>query len=38
MPPPVAVYNWTGFYIGGFGGYGWGNHDRINDAGVCEQL
>ena len=30
MPPPVAVYNWTGFYIGGtFGGYGWGNHDRI---------
>jgi outer membrane immunogenic protein len=20
-PPPVAIYNWTGFYIGGFGGY-----------------
>jgi outer membrane immunogenic protein len=35
MPPPVAVYNWTGFYIGGFGGYGWGNHDRINDAGFA---
>ena len=24
-PPPVAaVYNWTGFYIGGHVGYGWG--------------
>lgn len=22
-PVPVQVYNWTGFYIGGFGGYGW---------------
>jgi outer membrane immunogenic protein len=20
-PPPVAIYNWTGFYLGGFGGY-----------------
>ncbi|MBR1160719.1 outer membrane protein [Bradyrhizobium elkanii] len=20
-PPPVAIYNWTGFYVGGFGGY-----------------
>ncbi|WP_050424540.1 outer membrane protein [Bradyrhizobium tropiciagri] len=20
-PPPAAIYNWTGFYIGGFGGY-----------------
>ena len=23
--PPVAVYNWTGFYIGGHAGYGWGD-------------
>src|SRR5262249_43358165 len=21
---PVAVYNWTGFYVGGNGGYSWG--------------
>jgi len=24
-PPPVAVYSWTGFYVGGNGGYGWRN-------------
>jgi outer membrane immunogenic protein len=23
-PPPVVVYNWTGFYVGGNGGYSWG--------------
>ena len=23
-PPMVAVYNWTGFYIGGNVGYSWG--------------
>jgi outer membrane immunogenic protein len=23
-PPPVVVYNWTGFYIGGNVGYSWG--------------
>lgn len=23
-PPAVALYNWTGFYLGANGGYGWG--------------
>ena len=23
-PAPIAIYNWTGFYIGGNVGYGWG--------------
>jgi outer membrane immunogenic protein len=28
---PVAppVYDWTGFYVGGFGGYGFGNHNLV---------
>ncbi len=26
-PPVVAVYNWTGFYIGGNVGYSWGEAD-----------
>src|ERR1700676_3785659 len=26
-PPPVAAaWNWSGFYIGGHGGYGWGRN------------
>src|SRR5213080_2450767 len=24
VPPPVAVYNWSGFYIGGNAGYSFG--------------
>jgi opacity protein-like surface antigen len=31
VPPPVAAaWNWSGFYIGGHGGYGWG-HDPFTD-------
>jgi outer membrane immunogenic protein len=25
VPPRAAVYNWTGFYVGAMGGYGWSN-------------
>jgi len=36
--PPMAapIYNWTGFYIGGHVGYGWGhaNSDSFSAAGV----
>ena len=26
-PPPMPYYNWTGLYIGGHFGYGWGTHE-----------
>jgi outer membrane immunogenic protein len=28
-PAMVAVYNWTGFYVGVNGGYGWGTQDPL---------
>jgi outer membrane immunogenic protein len=28
-PPPVAAYNWTGFYIGASGGYGWNQGSNV---------
>jgi outer membrane immunogenic protein len=34
-PPPVSpVYDWTGFYIGAMGGYGWSNQVRVTSGGV----
>jgi outer membrane immunogenic protein len=30
-PLPVAVYNWTGFYIGAHGGGGWAQGDSYTD-------
>ena len=36
-PPPI--WNWTGFYIGIHGGYGWGDADyRFNSAGFFNAL
>ena len=33
QPPVIApVYNWTGFYFGGNGGYDWGNSSTKNTA------
>jgi outer membrane immunogenic protein len=33
-PAVVApVYDWSGFYVGGFGGYGYGNHNLNNATG-----
>jgi outer membrane immunogenic protein len=29
-PPPVAVYNWTGFYIGAHAGAGWSTQDATS--------
>ena len=26
-PPPAPIYTWTGFYIGGFGGWGWSDQN-----------
>jgi outer membrane immunogenic protein len=28
--PPIVLYNWTGIYVGGHGGYGWSHTDSTN--------
>src|SRR5260370_30315894 len=33
-PAPPQIYNWTGFYIGGVGSYGW-SHSEHCDANTC---
>jgi outer membrane immunogenic protein len=33
VAPPVAVYNWTGIYVGGHGGYAWTDKDWFDPAG-----
>jgi len=30
---PMPVYNWSGFYVGGLAGYGWGTNDWTRIAG-----
>src|SRR5438045_184717 len=30
-PVPAALYNWTGFYVGGNGGYSWARSDIAID-------
>jgi outer membrane immunogenic protein len=32
--PYVSVYNWTGFYIGGMGGYGWSDQVEASVLGI----
>jgi len=32
-PAPVTVYDWSGVYVGGFGGYGFGNQNLNNALG-----
>ena len=31
--PPMALFNWTGFYIGGHAGYGWGEAENLEPTG-----
>jgi outer membrane immunogenic protein len=33
-PPPVVIYNWTGFYVGVSGGYAWSHDADIDLASV----
>jgi outer membrane immunogenic protein len=30
---PGPLFNWTGFYVGGHGGYGWGDAENLKPAG-----
>jgi outer membrane immunogenic protein len=34
-PPMDPGINWTGFYIGAMGGYGWSDHGRVTVGGVA---
>ena len=33
--PVVPVYDWSGFYVGGFGGYAFGNQNLVNAQGLA---
>ena len=39
LPPPVPVFSWTGFYIGGHVGGAWGTTEAtLNSASACAQV
>jgi high affinity Mn2+ porin len=37
-PPISAEYDWTGFYVGGYLGYAWGNSNWTTTAGISGSL
>jgi outer membrane immunogenic protein len=36
VAPPPPLWNWTGFYVGGFGGAGWARNDVTNTSVIVD--